>query len=75
MNSLQSKSYLKKIMHDRGVTVREMALRSGLDVTTIMRARNDHHITSCTLDTLARIAEALSVNTKDLYEIGPAQKI
>lgn len=70
MNTLPAKSHLKRIMEERGVTVREMARLARVDVTTVMRARSDTDILTCTLDTLYRIAEALSVNPKDLYDAG-----
>ncbi|MFU2210800.1 helix-turn-helix domain-containing protein [Solidesulfovibrio sp. C21] len=60
-------SLLKGLMEDRGMTVRGLAQAAGLTEKTIMRARGQM-IGRCTLDTLATIAGALGVRTKDLYE-------
>ena len=60
-------SKVKDAMEEGGVTVRGLAEKTGLALETIMRARGDL-IGRCTLDTLATIAAALGVRTKDLYE-------
>lgn len=57
---------LKDAMEERGVTVRGLAEKTGLDLETIMRARGDL-IGRCTLDTLATIATALGAKAKDLF--------
>ena len=58
---------IKQLMEDQSITVRELARRTGLSNESIMRAR-DQRIESCSLRTLATIAAALGVKTKDLYE-------
>ncbi len=60
---------IKQLMEDQSITVRELARRTGLSNESIMRAR-DQRIESCSLRTLATIAAALGVGTKDLYEEG-----
>lgn len=58
---------VRELMTEKGITIREMAERTGLAAETIKRSR-DARIGRCTLDTLATIAGALGVRTKDLYE-------
>jgi len=58
---------IKKLMEAQSITVRELARKTGLSNKSIMRAR-DQRIESCSLRTLATIAGALGVRTKDLYE-------
>ncbi|UJX41095.1 helix-turn-helix transcriptional regulator [Desulfovibrio sp. JY] len=60
-------SNLEKLMSEKEWTVRALAEATRLAPQTIMRARGDM-IGRCTLDTLATIAVALGVRTKDLYE-------
>jgi len=60
-------SKVKNTMEEKGMTVRGLAEKTGLALETIMRARGDM-IGRCTLETLATIAGALGVRTKDLYE-------
>ncbi len=51
------------------MTVRKLASLARIDITTIMRARNNETITSCTIDTLIRIARVLDVDVKELFDI------
>jgi DNA-binding Xre family transcriptional regulator len=68
MNSKQTiTSKVKPIMTEKNVTVAGMMTLTGLSNETVMRAR-DQRIESCSLRTLATIAGALGVRTKDLYE-------
>ena len=60
-------SNIRWIMEDQKVTVRALMARTGLSNETILRARSEK-IRLCRLDTLATIAGALGVRTKDLYE-------
>lgn len=61
------KSNLKEIMERLGVTYKQLEERTGLSSQTITRARGDL-ISECRLSTLAIIARALNVGTKDLYD-------
>ena len=69
-NRQQSRSHVKFLMEKREMTVRKLASMARIDITTIMRARDNEKITSCTIDTLIRIARALDVDVKDLFDIG-----
>lgn len=60
-------SKVRESMEGKGVTIRELAERTGLAAETIKRSR-DSRISRCTLDTLANIAAALGVRIKDLFE-------
>jgi DNA-binding Xre family transcriptional regulator len=62
------KSNIKNIMENNGVTLRELMSRTGLANKTVLHARSHEKIETCTLRTLAKIASALGVSTKDLYE-------
>ena len=62
-------SHLREAMQERGATIRGLSERTGLAAETIKRARGNL-ISRCTLETLATIAAALGVRTKDLYEEG-----
>lgn len=62
------KSYVKKIMKDKQVTIRDIVEISGLSSATIHKARQDEGIAECRLSTLGKIGSALGVKTKRLYE-------
>ncbi|GKG92050.1 hypothetical protein CE91St38_00580 [Desulfovibrionaceae bacterium] len=62
------KSYVKKIMKDKQVTIRDIVETSGLSSATIHKARQDEGIAECRLSTLGKIGSALGVKTKRLYE-------
>jgi|GEM_PF-745739 predicted DNA-binding ribbon-helix-helix protein len=77
------KSHIKEIMSNKGVTVRSLiekidelfprtakkgATLRTTSLTTIMNARDDTKIESCNLRTLKRIARALDVSVKDLFD-------
>ena len=61
-------SNIKAMMVKKKITMREMADRSGVSVVTLTKARSDSGISECRLSTLGRIAQALEVGTKELYE-------
>jgi hypothetical protein len=61
-------SRIKNVMDSRGVTIRTLAINSGVAVRTITRARTDAGIAECRLSTLKRIADHLGVGVKDLFE-------
>lgn len=58
---------LKNIMQEKGVTIISLGEKTGLSTRTIRHARSEQ-IANCRLSTLATIAGALGVRTKDLYE-------
>ncbi|MDZ7759946.1 MAG: helix-turn-helix transcriptional regulator [Desulfovermiculus sp.] len=62
------KSHVKKVMEQKGVTLRRLEEDSGLSHVTILSARSDEKILKCQLGTLAKMAAALGVSTKDLYD-------
>ncbi len=64
---MEIKSNLKEIMDRLDVTYEQLEGETGLSSQTITRARGDM-IRECRLSTLARIARALKVSTKDLYD-------
>lgn len=60
-------SKVREVMEAKAVTVREVMERTGLAKETVNRSRGPM-IARCTLETLATIAGALGVQTKDLYQ-------
>ena len=61
-------SNLAKIAKEKKMTARAIIAATGLSPTTLTKARKDAGIAECRLSTLKRIAEALGVSTKDLYD-------
>ena len=61
-------SKVKEAMKSKGTTIRDLVAETGLSSKTINKARQDEGISECRLSTLGRIAQALEVKTKDLYE-------
>lgn len=59
-------SNVRKIMEDKGVSIRAMVAGTGISDKTILRARC-RRINECRLYTLEAIAAYLGVRTKDLY--------
>ena len=59
-------SNVKKIMKEKGVTIRGMAAKTGLSDATVLRARRE--IIQCRLSTLEVIADCLECQIKDLFE-------
>jgi len=60
-------SKLSEMMKAKGVTIYDLIEKTGLSKETITRAR-DHRIQHCSLLTLDKIARALDVTSRDLYE-------
>lgn len=64
-------SNLGRIAKEKGMTARDIIAITGLSPTTLTKARQDEGIAECRLSTLARIAKALGVTTKELYDEQP----
>lgn len=64
---LSVSSNLKYIMHEKDYSVDRLAHETGISRSTINRARGELIVT-CRLITLVKIAEALSVKPKSLFE-------
>lgn len=62
------RSNIRDLMDKKELTVRELVKRTGMSSRTIQRAVNSGSIGSCELNTLAKIATALGVKTKRLYD-------
>ena len=62
------KSNVKDLMGKKKMTMQMLSDREGLSSATIARARSDEGISECRLSTLAKIADALGVKTKRLYD-------
>ena len=60
-------SNVKKIMEEKGVTIRALVERTRLADVTILRARREQ-IAQCKLETLETIAKSLECKVKDLFE-------
>lgn len=61
-------SKVKQLMKDKKITMQYVTDNQGLSSATIARVRTDLGISECRLSTLGRIAEALGVSTKELYD-------
>jgi hypothetical protein len=61
------KSLVKKHMSSQQITLRGMARDTGLDQKTILRARDDEKIKTCTLGVLEVIAQRLGVPITALF--------
>src|SRR5690348_5888987 len=61
---------VKEVAQDKGVSQRQLFLRSGVDITTIRKLfRNPH--TVVTVETLTRLARVLDVDVSTLIESVP----
>ena len=60
------KSRVREMMEEKGITVLDLSMETGLATETITRARGDK-IQVCRLDTLEALAQALGVKVKDLF--------
>lgn len=60
-------SNVKKLMENKGITIRAMIMATGLADVTILRARRDQ-IAQCKLATLETIAQCLGCKVKDLFD-------
>ena len=61
-------SNTKKIMKDRGMKTVKLTEKTGLSSATIAKARSNEGIAECRLSTLGRIANALDVPVKELFD-------
>ena len=61
-------SNLGKIAKEKKMTARAIIAVTGLSPTTLTKARKDDGIAECRLSTLGRIAHALDVPVKDLFD-------
>lgn len=66
--NIKFKSNVKELMKKKKLTMQTLSEQEGLSSATINRARQDEGIAECRLSTLGRIATALGVSTKKLYE-------
>ena len=62
------RSNIKNIMEARGVTLKRMAMETGLAEMTLIRARREQ-IGACRLDTLLTIADYLECKLEDLFTV------
>lgn len=62
------KSNIRELMNKKNKTVRSLSKDTGLSTLTVFRATQNDTIGGCQLNTLAKIADALGVKTKRLYE-------
>ena len=62
------RSNVKDIMKKKGVTIRDLASACEVSAATINKARQDGSISECRLSTLGRIADALGVKAKRLFD-------
>ncbi|GAU07598.1 helix-turn-helix domain-containing protein [Desulfoplanes formicivorans] len=62
------KSKLEHLMKAKGMTIRALEQRSGVNNVTILKARKDSEISRCTLATLEKLAHALDVSVHDLFD-------
>ena len=60
-------SNVRKLMEDKGVTIRDMVANTGISDKTILRARCSR-INECRVYTLEAIANYLGYRVKDLFE-------
>ena len=61
-------SNLSKISKEKGKTARDIIAITGLSSTTLTKARQNEGISECRLSTLGRIANALEVPVKELFD-------
>lgn len=61
-------SKIKQIMKERKVTIRDVTGSTGISSSTMAKARDNAGIAECRLSTLGRIANALDVSVKDLFD-------
>ncbi len=62
------KSNVKKIMKDKHIKSIPLMEMTGVSSATIAKVRSDEGITECRLSTLGRIATALGVPVKTLFD-------
>jgi DNA-binding Xre family transcriptional regulator len=61
-------SNLPKLMKEKKMTARAIIAATGLSPNTLTKARQDEGIAECRLSTLGRIASALEVPVKTLFD-------
>ena len=61
-------SNLKKLMKEKKITMKQLEDMTGMSPSTINNARQDDGIAECRLSTLGRIATALGVPVKTLFD-------
>lgn len=66
------RSNLRKIMIEKGVIYEDLQFSANITPRTIARAR-DERIAGCTLATLEKIAKALQVDVKELFDYLPEE--
>ena len=62
------KSKIDQILKEKGISTYTLAEKSGVSRQSLFKARSDSGISECRLSTLGRIANALEVPLKDLFE-------
>ena len=61
-------SNLKNLMKEKKITMKQLEDMTGMSPSTINKARQDDGIAECRLSTLGRIATALGVPIKKLFD-------
>lgn len=61
-------SNIKQLMKQKKLTMRDMETLTGMSLRTLNKARQDEGIAECRLSTLGRIAKALGVPIKKLFD-------
>ena len=61
-------SNLPRLMREKKITARAIIAATKLSPNTITKARSDSGISECRLSTLGRIANALDVPVKELFD-------
>ena len=61
-------SKVKEAMKGKDITIRDLVAETGLSSKTVNKARQNEGISECRLSTLGRIAHALDVPVKDLFD-------
>jgi transcriptional regulator with XRE-family HTH domain len=61
---------VKEVAKAKGISQRQLFMRSGVDIKTIQNIYRDPH-TNITLETLAKLAQVLGVDVSELIENEP----
>lgn len=61
-------SNIKGLMRQKKLTMRDMETLTGMSLRTLNKARQNEGIAECRLSTLGRIAKALGVPIKKLFD-------
>ena len=61
-------SNIKRLMKEKRITAKQIEVTTGISSRTLAKARSDGGILECRLSTLIRIANALDVDVKVLFE-------